>query len=274
MGNNTFRRVSTEAEEIASDANARRAACTDAVVNTAHVIYTNGDPNELRTAYGDVEAYMRSCMNDSAHDVDHIYRVLNYALDIAGHEEGADVDLLVVACLLHDIGRAEQLADPAVDHARAGADKACAWLIEKGYSDEFAQKAGDCVRTHRYRSGSPPVSLEAKILFDADKLEACGVIGIARTLQYKAHTAEPLYAMTGSGQVSDGSGDGEQSFLREYKFKLENVYDKFYTRRGYELAAKRKQAAVHFYNAILSELRECYGLNKNVPNSEEPDISQ
>jgi uncharacterized protein len=62
-------------------------------------------------------------MKDSAHDTEHIYRVLYVALDIARYEENVDGDVLIAACLLHDIGREEQNADPAVCHAAAGGGK-------------------------------------------------------------------------------------------------------------------------------------------------------
>ena len=213
-----------------------------------------------RTAFPAAEAYMRSCMNDSAHDVEHIYRVWQYALDIAGREGGADTGLLTVACLLHDVGRAEQFADPAVDHAVRGAEKAYVWLIENGYPAGFAGAARDCIQTHRFRSDAPPQSLEAKILFDADKLDVCGAVGIARTLFYQAHTSQPLYTLDGRGGVSDGEGDTAPSFCREYRFKLEKLYGQFYTKRGSELAAKRKAAARQFYQALLDETRECYAV--------------
>ena len=197
-----------------------------------------------RTNYPAIETYMLRCMNDIAHDAEHVYRVLNHALDIAKHEPEADVELLSIACLLHDIARDEQFANPSVCHAARGGEKAHTWLLEQGYSERFAAAARDCIATHRFRSSSPPQSLEAKILFDADKLEACGAVGIARTLLYFSHTgaAEPL---------------GE--FLGEYEFKLSRLYDKFFTRRGEELAAKRQAAAQNFYEALRSEVREYYG---------------
>ena len=98
---------------------------------------------------------------------------------------------------------------------------------------------------------------EAKILFDADKLDVCGAMGIARTLLYKAHVSEPLL-LTECGDVSDGMEDKQPSFMQEYKFKLEKLYGKFYTKRASTLAAKRKKAAENFYQSLLAEIRECY----------------
>ena len=77
-----------------------------------------------RQTYSLVESYMLSCMTDSAHDKEHIYRVLYTALDIAKHETNVDYDILICACLLHDIGRNEQFENPSVCHAEAGSEKA------------------------------------------------------------------------------------------------------------------------------------------------------
>jgi len=205
---------------------------------------------------------MRDCMCDSAHDTQHVCRVRNYAMDIARHEAGVDLGILRAACLLHDIGRAEQYADPRVDHAACGAEKARLWLEGNGYGAAFAEAVSDCIRAHRFRSDHPPCSLEAKILFDADKLDACGAMGMARTLFYKAHVGLPLYMLDEHGAVLDGSADAEDTFFREYKFKLEKLYDRFYTKHGEELAQSRRAAARDFYEALLREARECHAIEE------------
>ena len=214
--------------------------------------------NATRTNYPAVESYMLSRMNDSAHDAEHVYRVLNYALDIAQHESDVHIDVLSIACLFHDIARSKQYADPTVDHAVCGAEMAYQWLVENGYSIDFAEDVKKCIHTHRFRSKQAPESIEAMILFDADKLDACGAMGIARTLLYKALVAEPLYTLTEDGAVSNGTNDTEPSFFQEYKFKLEKLYDNFYTVWGAELAAERRNAAEHFYVSLSAEATECY----------------
>lgn len=208
--------------------------------------------------YQKIEAYMQACMADSAHDREHVYRVLYTALQIAADEPQADRDVLIAACLLHDIGRREQFEDPTLCHARVGAVKAHRFLTENGFSVEFADRVAGCIRTYRFRSGDPPQALEEKILFDADKLDATGAIGIARTLVYKGQVNEPLYTLDETGDVSDGTGDAKPSFFREYKFKLEGLYSKFYTAKGRELALERRQAAVSFYESVCREVQDVY----------------
>ena len=209
-----------------------------------------------------IENYMLSCMEDSSHGNDHIYRVLYQALEIAKTEENVDYDVLITACLLHDVGRKEQFADPKVCHAMAGAEKAHKFLIENGFDEGFAEKIRHCIQAHRYRESNQPQTLEAKILFDADKLDVVGAMGIARTLLYKGKMGEPLYSLSEDGSVSDGTGDKKLSFFQEYKYKLENLYSKFYTEKATQLAKQRQAAAADFYNALYKEANDSYGNGK------------
>lgn len=208
--------------------------------------------------YSLIENYMISCMGDSAHDKEHVYRVLYNALEIAKTESTVDHDILITACLLHDIGRGEQFRDPEVCHALAGGDMAYKFLTENGFGADFAENVRHCIRAHRYRKSEPPRSIEAKILFDADKLDVAGAIGTARTLVYRGTVGEPIYSLLPDGSVSDGENDTGSSFFREYKFKLEKLYDKFYTQKGRELAERRRSHAAEFYRALLDEVRESY----------------
>ncbi|MBQ7139841.1 MAG: HD domain-containing protein [Clostridia bacterium] len=202
-----------------------------------------------------LEEYMLLRMQDSAHDRQHVYRVLNNAIEIAKGEDHVNMEVLMVAALLHDIGRADEKADPKADHAVTGGDRAYQVLIDAGYDHAFAEHVRQCIRTHRFRRNDPPATIEAKILFDADKLDVCGAIGIARTLMYSGAHDRPIYTTDPDGSISDGKGDTEDSFFREYRFKLEGMYDRFLTRRGAELAKERQKAAVDFYDALLAEVR-------------------
>ena len=211
-----------------------------------------------KETYELIENYMLSCMEDSAHDKEHIYRVLYHALEIAGEEVDVDYDVLIAACLLHDIGRKEQFADPSLCHAAVGAEKAHLFLTEQGFTPDFAEAVAHCIRTHRFRKAMPPQTVEARILFDADKLDVTGAIGIARTLMYKADMAEPLYHVLPDGRISDGTEDLDPSFFREYKFKLEKMYDRFYTKTGEAMARQRQKIAADFYESLYREVNGGY----------------
>lgn len=210
-----------------------------------------------------LENYMLSCMRDSAHDKEHVYRVLYNAMEIAKHEECVDYDVLICACLLHDIGRNEQSENPKLCHAEVGAEKTLKFLADNHFDKEFAEKVAHCILCHRYRNHNIPQTLEAKILFDADKLDVTGAIGIARTLIYKGQVLEPLYTLDEEGNVSNGENDTIPSFFQEYKNKLETLYDKFYTDFAAKMAKQRRKAAVTFYENLLSEVGAAYDRGRN-----------
>ncbi len=219
-----------------------------------------------REKYTTVENYMLECMKDSAHDKEHIYRVLYNALIIADTEKNVDYDVLICACLLHDIGRPEQYENPALDHALIGAEKSKVFLAEKGFDNDFIDNVVHCIQTHRYRQSNPPKLTEAKILFDADKIDATGTLGIARTLFYKGIVGEPLYSLLPDGRISDGTDDSKPSFFQEYKYKLEKLYAGFYTAKGNEIAKERQKSAVSFYNSMLNEANSSYVNGINILN--------
>ena len=90
---------------------------------------------------------MLNCMKDTAHDKEHIYRVLGHALEIAKTEMNVSYDILIAACLLHDIGRKEQLENPALCHANAGGEKAFRFLLTHGFDPGYAEQVKQCIQT-------------------------------------------------------------------------------------------------------------------------------
>jgi uncharacterized protein len=208
-----------------------------------------------RTVYKKIEAYMLECMKDGAHDKEHIYRVLYYALDISENYT-VDTDVLIASALLHDIGRDAQYKNPELDHARIGSEMAYDYLIKSGWNKDKAEHVKKCISTHRYRNTNKPESIEAKILFDSDKLDVTGAVGIARTLAYIGIVGEPVYSLDCNREILDGTKDTEPSFFQEYNFKLKKLYDGFYTERAKELAVQREGTARKFYEALLEEVRE------------------
>lgn len=207
-----------------------------------------------RKTFETIEKIMLSHMKDSAHDRRHVYRVLRTALQIAASHPEADMDILIASCLLHDIGRDAQYKDPSVNHAKAGADVARAHLIELGWDKNKAEAVADAVRTHRFRGKKRPESIEAKILYDADKLDVAGAMGVARTLLYQGVVGEPIYNVDADGEALDGHEDAP-SFLNEYVIKLSRLYDGFYMPEAAEMAAPRARAARDFYESLLAEAR-------------------
>ncbi|HOO27197.1 MAG TPA: HD domain-containing protein [Lachnospiraceae bacterium] len=202
----------------------------------------------------EAKLYMEQLTKDAAHDREHIYRVVNMALDIAKTEMLIDMEILLTACILHDIGREKQFENPKLCHAREGAKMAYKFLREKGVSPEEAIKVKACIETHRFRSERQPESIEAKILFDADTLDVTGALGIARSLLYEGRMGIPLYHVDSRGSIIDGKDDYQDSFLKEYDYKLFNVYNRLYTKRGKEIAQERKKLTTAFYEELYREI--------------------
>lgn len=217
-----------------------------------------------REEYDKIEKYMLSCCGESVHDAEHIYRVLYNAMDIAKAQGNVDTDILIAACLLHDIARADELIDKSIDHAVYGSEKAYKWLIENGFEEKFSKTVSECIKTHRYRGNNIPQSIEAKILFDADKIDAAGFMGIARTLMYKGLKAQPLYTKE-NGEIQDGSSN-RNSFFGEYVFKLRKVYDRLFTDRAKEITVQMKQDAEYFYNTLYSDINSTYANGQAMVN--------
>lgn len=211
-----------------------------------------------KTEFQKIETFMLKCMKDSAHDSEHIYRVLYTALQIAETELIVNMDILIAACLLHDIGREAQFKNPDLSHAVEGGEMAKEFLTELGWQKQDTEKVKHCISTHRFRSENPPETIEAKILFDSDKLDVTGALGITRTLIYKGQVGEPIYAITNGGIDSGTDLESPESFYKEYHFKLEKVYSKFYTREAQNIADKRKEISRLFFDRLVDEIKTEY----------------
>ncbi len=125
---------------------------------------------------------------DSAHDFDHVLRVVHLADRIA-QAEGADRDIVHAAALLHDIG----LDEGRAGHETSAANRAQEILSAQGYDETFCNAVAHAIESHRFRSGPTPQTLEAQVLFDADKLDAIGAIGIARAFAFGEHRGQKLW---------------------------------------------------------------------------------
>jgi len=206
-----------------------------------------------------IEKYAKTHMADAGptHDMHHVYRVLNIAMDIMVNQEdvnAVDMDVLVAACFLHDVGREAQAVDSSLCHAQIGGEMAYEFLLSLEWAEEKASHVRECVQAHRYRGDNEPQSIEAKILFDADKIDVCGAIGIARTFTYIGENLERgIYYMDENGNIDINE---PSTFFGEYNYKLKKVYDGFYTQRGEEIAEQRRKNAEGFYDGLLAEVRQ------------------
>ena len=135
----------------------------------------------INERHNEILRIIREKLTCSAHNLDHVMRVYNLCLVLAKYEENVDLEVLVPAALLHDIARVEEIGDKTgkIDHAVLGSELAGDILKNMDYDEEKVEKIKHCILAHRYRTGNEPSTIEAKILFDADKLDAIGAVGVA-----------------------------------------------------------------------------------------------
>lgn len=209
-----------------------------------------------RKQYLDIENFMISCMKDSVHDELHIYRVVNYAAQISDEMADADFDIMIVAALLHDIGRIDEQRDSSVCHAEIGSEKAKRFLLSMGYDEAFSERVANCILTHRHKSGKIPESIEAKIVFDSDKLDLIGNVGAARAILFGGQINEPIYTLDENKFPKAGFLQDEPSLFREYQKKLRSLSDKLYTDAAKNLAKKQQQTMNDYFNSLIQEVNQ------------------
>lgn len=164
----------------------------------------------------------------TSHDDGHTERVTRTALWIA-QQEGADVQIVTKAAELHDIARGQH------NHAVEGA--IMAKEILRGYEDEFVEQIAHCIESHSFTSGIEPRTPEARALSDADKLDAMGAIGIARTFLYSGERGRTV-----------------EDTLKHFENKLLYLKDHMKTETGRKLAEERHNFLLQFYGTIKEEL--------------------
>lgn len=188
----------------------------------------------------------------SAHDWYHTLRVLNNALILS---EGMNCDIVVikVAALLHDIGRIEE-ERVGEHHAILGAKMAHSIL--KHYIEDLGENRVNniihSIESHGFRSNKQPETLEAKILSDADKLDALGAIGIARIFAYGGRYSWPLYPL--KWHNVPGENDVYTPY-DEYEKKLKNLPDMMYTARGKSIAIERLKFIETFFERLKEDIK-------------------
>ncbi len=190
----------------------------------------------------------------SSHAMDHVLRVRSLALHL-GLREGARLDVVEAAALLHDVGRqAEEDSGGRICHASAGAVIASQLLCELGVDPELVSDVVHCVSTHRFRGQARPASLEAMVLFDADKLDSIGAVGLGRAFLFAGEVGARLYNPEVNPQDHPDRGP-EDSALREFVVKLRYVKDRMFTPTGRAIAAGRHAFMEIFFEQMDAEVR-------------------
>lgn len=200
--------------------------------------------------------------SDPVHDFDHVLRVLALARRI-GEAEGADLAVVETAVLLHDIQRATEdqqahvLNAETADHALLAADRARDILsrLDPAPDPAFIEAVAHAIAAHRFRNAIQPQTLEAKVVFDADKLDAIGAIGVARAYAYGGMTGQKLWADVPPGYPGGGR---EHTPAHEFAYKLSRIEGRMQTETGRAIARERHAYISEFFRRLAREVRgEC-----------------
>ncbi len=189
----------------------------------------------------------------SSHGWDHVERVIRTADVIASTENGADRFVIKVAAILHDIAREnENVENGKLCHGELGSRIAAEFLEGTGLDRERIEKISHCIFTHRYRNDHPPETIEARILYDADKLDSIGATGIGRAFLFSGEIGARLHGNPAEIHTTKAYSE-EDSAYREYMFKLRHIKDKMLTDHGKTLAEERHRFMETFFERLKDE---------------------
>lgn len=194
---------------------------------------------------------------DAAHDLGHIQRVLEWAEHFAALE-GAKLEVLVPAAIFHDVVNLAK-DDPRRPQASAmAAERTIEILRGMEYPQEFYAGIAHAIEAHSFSAGITPETIEAKVLQDADRLEAIGAIGIARCFAVSGSLGRKLFAVEDPFCGSREPDDGEYG-VDHFYVKLLRLRETFQTESARGEASRRTQYMLDFLNQMKTEISPVAG---------------
>lgn len=190
-------------------------------------------------------------MADSAHDFSHAMRVCRNAMYI-GKREGADMEILTLSALLHD---AQCVWKCSENKEALEAASICIsnFLDKRGTPEHKKEKVLYSIRVHRFSKGIIPTTLEAKILQDADRLDAMGAIGIARVFATGGALGRALYNPEDPFCLRREPNDGKWNLDHFFK-KLLKLESGMHTETAKKLASKRANVLERYLSDLQEEI--------------------
>ncbi|NPV57291.1 MAG: HD domain-containing protein [Anaerolineae bacterium] len=192
---------------------------------------------------------------DAVHDFDHVLRVYRMAEHLA-KEEGADLGIVRAAALLHDARGTAPGSQARMEHHLASALFAAEVLAAEGWRSARIEAVQHCIRSHRFRAeDEPPQTIEAKIIFDADKLDVLGAVGVARVVQYATLAGQPVFSEPSAQFLATGKeAPGEpHSAYHEHLFKLSKVRERLFTDAAKRMADERHAYLEGYFQRLQQE---------------------
>lgn len=190
--------------------------------------------------------------DDGAHDLAHLQRVWHNARTLHA-TEGGDLEVLLAAVLLHDCVAVEKNSPLRSQASRLAADKASSVLKEMNWPDEKISNAAHAIEAHSFSANITPLTLEAKIVQDADRLDSLGMLGVARTFYVAGRMGSALYDPQ-DPEALEREYDDTRFCLDHFQTKLLHLADGFQTVTGQRLAHIRHQRLKGFMEQFKEEI--------------------
>jgi uncharacterized protein len=190
--------------------------------------------------------------DDGSHDIAHILRVFRNAVRIHG-SEGGDDRVLAAAVLLHDCVAVEKNSPLRSQASRLAAEKASGILDGMGWDRPAIEAVAHAITTHSFSANIAPETLEAKILQDADRLDAIGMVGAARCFYIAGRMASGLYDPA-DPLAKERPLDDKRFAIDHFEVKLFKLADGFQTEAGRMLAAERHARLKQIRDMFLDEI--------------------
>jgi uncharacterized protein len=190
---------------------------------------------------------------DPAHDFYHIMRVHKNAKMI-GQREGSNMGILLPAVLLHDLVVYPKGSAKSSKSSDESADLAENILQRYGYPQDKINQICYCIRGHSYSKRLIPATLEGRILQDADRLDALGAIGIARTFSVGGSENRAFYNTDDPFCISDRDLDDIKWTLDHFQTKLLKLEDFMHTKTAKKIAQERTRFMMLFIRQLQKEI--------------------
>jgi uncharacterized protein len=218
-------------------------------------------PTPLAAAFAPFEALAERLLahgleggTDGAHDLSHLVRVWRNAWTI-WRNEGGDGEILVAAVLLHDCVTVEKNAPNRAQASRLAAEKASGLLFAWDWPPARVAAVAHAIEAHSFSAGIAPATIEAKILQDADRLDAIGMVGVARCFYTGGRMGGFLYDPVDPA-ARNRAYDDRRFSIDHFHTKLLTLASGFKTARGAELAKQRHGRLERFLDEFMEEVGE------------------
>ena len=205
----------------------------------------------------EAQAQQLYVMGDAAHDFDHILRVAQLGVQLA-RTEGADEEVVLLAAFLHDVP-SEVYASTRGSHHLAAAEFARQYLTMHEMEPNRIENVVHAIEAHRFRDQSvQPQTIEAKCLYDADKLDSIGAIGVARAFAFAGSHHNRLWTEPWTEVPADDAKPTGADYtpIHEYVYKLRHIVATLHTPAARKLGAERQAVMVHFFEQLDAEMRQ------------------